>query len=495
MKIFKSIKWRLQIWYGLILVAVLASLGMTAYQLERNQQFDHINAELDHRFSAITAALRQQHPPGHGGPPFDHPPLDRMPDDLPPLENPQPHEFHLPPQAAGLFGTNDVMDSYFIVAAKDGTVLGQTKNLPQKVVFDPRFPAEWRDWQAQNPSPINNPFPHPIYSVNGDDREMFFILPSGEAIVVGCNIAPELHELKMTALKLTGVGVIVLFFGLAGGWWISSRAIRPVENISATAMKIAAGDLSQRINAAETESELGQLTAVLNSTFMRLESAFAQQKQFASDAAHELRTPVSVILTQTQTALNRERQAQEYKQTIEACQRAAQRMRKLISALLELARLDAGQEQMKRLRFDLSKTVADCIELVRPLAEGHGLTIEKELSPTEINGDSERLSMIVTNLLTNAIQYNHDGGEVKITTKQENGMAILIVKNTGQGIAAEDLPRIFERFYQSDKSRTSGNAGLGLAISKAIVAAHGGSIDVTSDESTWTIFIVRLPLN
>ncbi|HEX5398329.1 MAG TPA: histidine kinase dimerization/phospho-acceptor domain-containing protein, partial [Verrucomicrobiae bacterium] len=148
--------------------------------------------------------------------------------------------------------------------------------------------------------------------------------------------------MKMTAWRFAGFGAIILVFGLAGGGWFVSRAMRPIENISSAATKISAGDLSQRINLAETESELGQLAAVLNSTFARLDAAFAQQKQFASDAAHELRTPVSVILTQTQTALTRERAAAEYRETVEACQRAAQRMRKLIRALLELARLDAG---------------------------------------------------------------------------------------------------------------------------------------------------------
>ena len=252
--------------------------------------------------------------------------------------------------------------------------------------------------------------------------------------------------------------------------------------------------MSQRINVAETESELGRLAAVLNSTFARLDAAFEQQKQFASDAAHELRTPVSVILTQTQTALGRERQAAEYRETVEACQRAAQRMRKLIRELLELAQLDAGQERMKRLRFDFAKTIADCIELTQPLAAESGVNLVSELPPLEITGDPERLAQVVTNLLTNAVQYNKPGGEVRVKLKLENGLAVLTVADTGQGIAAKDLPRVFGRFFRADESRTgAGNAGLGLAISKAIIEAHGGTIEVASEKDAGTTFTVRLP--
>jgi two-component system OmpR family sensor kinase len=214
------------------------------------------------------------------------------------------------------------------------------------------------------PSDLTMPLDHIWTRTRGVLREQFDPVPGPRpvyVILVGRSIAPELKELHRAVLKLIAWGGMMLFIGLLTGWFISSRAIQPISEISSTAVKISAGDLSQRINIAETESELGKLAAVLNSTFARLDAAFAQQKQFASDAAHELRTPVSVILTQTQTALNRERDAADYRQTLEACQRAAQRMRKLIGALLELARLDAGQEQIKRLRFDLSKTIADCI--------------------------------------------------------------------------------------------------------------------------------------
>ena len=240
---------------------------------------------------------------------------------------------------------------------------------------------------------------------------------------------------------------------------------------------------------------MGQLAAVLNSTFARLEAAFAQQKQFASDAAHELRTPVTVILTQTQMALARERDAAGYKQTVEACQRAAQRMRKLIESLLELARFDAGQEVLKRLRFDLARTVLDSTELVQTLADERSVKIVSQLAPLETTGDSERLAQVVTNLLTNAIQYNRPDGEVRVELRLENGLAVLKISDTGQGIAPEDLPRVFEWFYRADKSRTgAGNAGLGLSICKAIVEAHGGTIEVASEPNVGTTFTVRLPV-
>ena len=306
---------------------------------------------------------------------------------------------------------------------------------------------------------------------------------------------PELKELRRTALNLTAVGGLILLVGLTGGWWLVSRSLKPIASISNATVKISAGDLSQRIDVAEAESELGQLATVLNSTFARLETAFAQQKQFASDAAHELRTPVTVILTQTQTALNRERDAASYKQAVEACQRAAQRMRKLIESLLALARFDAGQEVLRRTDFDFSETIADCAELVQPLADERAVKISVDIEPVKITGDAERLAQVVTNLLTNAIQYNQPAGEVRVQLASQNGLAVLTVADTGQGIAPADLPLVFGRFYRADQSRTgAGNAGLGLAITKAIIEAHGGTIEVASQENAGTIFTVRLPI-
>jgi len=486
--IFKSIKWRLQLWYGLILVVVLAGFGFTAYQLESGRQMRRIDDELHRRVGVLADALRRPPPrePEGNGQPFDRPPApDQFLDEGPP----PPIEFHLRPEAVGLFGTNDPNNFYFIIEGRNGNELARSDNVPQSEVnFQHRFNA---DNQIRN---LDN-LPVPRASLNFQrNRGIFQRLPSGETIYIGCSVVPELKELHRTALSLLAVGGLILLIGLTGGWWMVSRAIRPIQNISATAVKISAGDLSQRINVAEAESELGQLAGVLNSTFTRLEAAFAQQQQFTADAAHELRTPVAVMLTQTQTALNRERSAPEYRETLEACQRATQRMRRLIETLLELARLDAGQEPMKRLKFDLSQTAWDCVELVRPLAAERGIKIHCDLPAVDGHGDAERLTQVITNLLANAIQYNKPDGEVRISTRLQNATIVLTVNDTGRGIAAVDLSRVFERFYRADQSRSSGQTGLGLAISKAIVEAHGGTIEVSSRPDVGTTFTVRLPV-
>jgi heavy metal sensor kinase len=485
MKIFNSIKWRLQLWYGLILVCVLVGFGFTAYQLERNRLFRRVDDEVHRRVGMLGQAL---HGPPHG-PPQNHVRGDFAPPEFPDEGMPDgdrlPPKFTLPPKVSALFGADVPNQFFFAIRNRDNHEIGRSENAPQNA--DDYFAAA----PASGPENLRK---SPQLLRVGDEVFIAETLPSGEKIIVGASVLPESHELEIAALKLAGFGGIVLLLGLLGGWWFVGRSLRPISAISSTAAKISAGDLSQRINTEETESELGRLAAVLNSTFARLETAFAQQKQFASDAAHELRTPVSVILTQTQSALSRERDSASYKQTVEACQRAAQRMRKLIESLLELARFDAGQEVLKRMEFDFSKIIADSAEMVQTMADEKNVKIISGAEPLRITGDPERLTQVVTNLLTNAIQYNQTGGEVRIELKLENGLAVLKISDTGKGITPEDLPRVFERFYRADKSRTgAGNSGLGLSICKAIVEAHGGTIEAAQGSGSGAVFIVRLP--
>jgi heavy metal sensor kinase len=505
-----SIRWRLQLWLAFLLVCVLSGFGFTIYQLQSIHQMNQLDEELGRRVAALSSARRGGPPPEFGpgrfeerrrGPEFDGGPK-RMPPpgergDLPPHDwpefrprggpremrggpgEPNAREFRLSAEAASLFDERRTNGFYYAVWSRDGSLLKQSTNAPAAVPNPVRIGRDTRTHTRM----------HGMY------REAFHFTEMGDCVLAGRSIATDLAAQDRFAWVLLAAGGAVLAFGLGGGWWLAHRAIRPVEEISAAASRISAGNLSERINVADTDNELGRLASVLNSTFARLEAAFAQQKQFTADASHELRTPLSVIISEAQTTLTRERNAAEYRETVETCLDAAQQMRRLAQSLLELARFDAGQEPLERQRFDLAEQTRAAVELIRPLAKARGVEIHCELNPTETTGDADRLNQVIANLLTNAIHYNKEHGEIRVATRSENGRAVLAVADTGQGIAPEDLPHIFERFYRADKSRAraQGQSGLGLAICKAIVDAHGGSIEVNSRLGEGTTFTARLP--
>lgn len=474
--LFKSLRWRLQVWHGLLLVGVLAGFGVTAYQLQRTERLRHVDQELDERLGALLRQLREGEPAPDPRPaPNGRPPARPGEGGFPP-----PPGFRPPDHGKFLFGSESAGGAYYyIIWNRDGSELSRSTNAPA----DLRLPDTGATGQSK------------VHRQRGVWREALTMTPPGERFLVGRSLATDLAELRAFAGWLFLAGSAVLALGLAGGWWLAGRAIRPIRTIGATAGRIAEGRLTERIDAAAMDDELGGLAAVLNDTFARLDAAFARQRQFTADASHELRTPVSVILTQTQLALGRERPAAEYRDTLDACQRAAQRMRRLIESLLELARLDAGQEPLKREPFRLDAIVNDCLGLLRPLAVERRLTIHLELASVEVKGDAERITQVVTNLLTNAIHYNREGGGVRMAVRLENGSAMLTVSDTGLGITPEHRPHIFDRFNRADQARTTshGRTGLGLAISRAIVEAHGGTIEVTSELGVGSTFTVKLP--
>jgi signal transduction histidine kinase len=300
--------------------------------------------------------------------------------------------------------------------------------------------------------------------------------------------------LRVLAWKLFAAGAALTGLGCAIGWVLAGRSLRPLDRIAATAEGIAAGDYERKIAVEDTESELGRLAVVLNTTFGRMNAARERVSQFTADASHELRTPLAVILSDSQGALRQERTPAEYQAALEAIQRSALRMKAISDALLELAQGDAGRPVAAD-ACDLADLADEAVALLGRLARDHEARLVAQLDGAPVKGDAGRLGRVILNLMVNAILHNPAGVTVTVTTGVRDGQALLTVADDGRGIAAEDLPRIFDRFHRADASRSrhTGGAGLGLAIVKQAVEAHGGTIAVTSELGRGTTFTVALP--
>ncbi|MEY4086658.1 MAG: hypothetical protein RLZZ405_846 [Verrucomicrobiota bacterium] len=301
-------------------------------------------------------------------------------------------------------------------------------------------------------------------------------------------------DLRALAWKLFAAGAALTGLGCAIGWVLAGRSLRPLDRIAATAEGIAAGDYERKIDVEDTESELGRLAVVLNETFGRMNAARERVTRFTADASHELRTPLAVILSDSQGALRQERTPAEYQAALEAIQRSALRMKAISDALLELAQGDAGRPVAAD-ACDLADLADEAVALLGRLARDHEARLVAQLDGAPVKGDAGRLGRVILNLIVNAILHNPAGVTVTVTTGVRAGQAVLTVSDDGRGIAAADLPRIFDRFHRADASRSrhTGGAGLGLAIVKQAVEAHGGTIAVTSEVGRGTIFTAILP--
>jgi heavy metal sensor kinase len=320
--------------------------------------------------------------------------------------------------------------------------------------------------------------------------------PVGERLVLGISQDQLWREFFAYLSKALLVGAAIFLAASATGFWIISRGLRPIAQISETASRIAEGDLSGRIDVRSQRSELGLLARTLNGTFDRLSGALQRQMQFTADASHELRTPIAAIVADCQFSLKKERPPERYRETIEVCHESAQHMRLLIERLSLLARFDAHDSVLQKEVVDL-KEVGECaLAVVGPVAEEKGIRVEIDLESAEVTADRLRLEQVAINLVTNAVRYNKPEGSVLIRSGQSGRKAFIEVQDTGIGIPSEMLSRVFDRFFRVDDSRNSGTGGtgLGLAICKSIVEAHGGTVSVKSQLGEGSTFRIEFPL-
>jgi heavy metal sensor kinase len=291
---------------------------------------------------------------------------------------------------------------------------------------------------------------------------------------------------------------LLLIGAAAGGYWISTRALAPVDQITQTARTISAQNLSSRLVVPNTGDELQRLSETLNGMLGRLDAAFKKITQFTADASHELRTPVAVMRTRAELALRKARSPEEYREVIAEVLAELEKTSALIEQLMFLARADSGAETLHFSPTNVAEVLREACHQGSALAEAKQVGFAEHINGDSVwvQGDASSLRRLFLILIDNAVKYTAPSGRVEVSLNRNNGFAVAEVRDTGIGIAESDLPSVFERFYRADKarSRESGGVGLGLSIGRWITEVHAGTIEVQSAPGRGSVFQVRLPI-
>ncbi len=324
----------------------------------------------------------------------------------------------------------------------------------------------------------------------------FDFLGRKTTVYVAHSLQDSLDLLKrLRHFLIIAAPIIILLIG-AGGYWIVSISLRPLRLFSQKIEKITHRTLEQRIEEPDVK-ELKGLAISFNAMLQRLKVAFDIEKRILSDASHELKTPLSVIMAECDVTLQKKRTAEEYKDSLLTIKDKAEMMKKTLDNILNLARLDSGLLRSGEFReFLLSDCISHAIEMVKAFARQKDIDIIVNVeSESTIRGDSDRLTEAFLNLLDNAIRYNRKGGSVEVSVKTDSGSIEVSIKDTGMGIDKEDAEKIFDRFFRADSVRNTEGTGLGLSIVKEIIRAHGGEIRLESSPGKGSTFILSFPVS
>jgi len=356
----------------------------------------------------------------------------------------------------------------------------------------------WFDSQAGLPESPQVPGLSTLHSTSSDYRSLCVNLddghPQSAQLTLFLDITHHQHFLqRMQQLIWLTVGLSALATALLGAWAARS-GLRPLRQMGEVASQVSARSLTTRLPEGQMPVELAELAQTVNAMLERLDDAFQRLSAFSADIAHELRTPLSNLLTHTQVTLTRPRDLDEYREALHSNLEELQWMAQLVNDMLYLAKADHGLLMPSRQHLVLEDEADALLEYYGPLAEEAGVLLRRE-GQASLDGDRNMLRRALSNLLDNALRFTPAGGEIRVSIERPEGRVRLQVANSGAPIDAALLPKLFDRFYRADPARREGSsehAGLGLAITRSIVQAHGGSITAESSGG-WTRFVIDLP--
>ena len=477
-----SIRFRLTAWYALLLALVLTILGFSVLRLAEDRLRDDVNDRLLKTATDINGGIRE-------------------------LAQDQVQErgwFYFPNAVPDLSSFAARGLHVQIVDAEDA-IMKKSMYAPDAVlVTSPGDAGEEPFFRTKRIGESDYSVVHyPVVAISRTtgDEEIIGAVLVGEPLD---NLYDTLDSLRQVLLAASLGG---LALAVVGGWLLAGRALRPVDRVTAAAAQIAAGDgsaasLQTRLQVPASGDEIARLSCTFNTMLDRIAAAFATQRRFVADASHELRTPLTALRGNVDVLMRQTAKADlgaagdDIAAALDDMRRESARMGRLLDDLLLLARADADTEGRLDTRpVRLDQVAHDAVRTAGALANGQRLEVVAD--PVVVRGDPDRLQQLLLILLENALRHTPPEGRIDVVVQAANGAAPAraIVRDTGEGIAPEHLPHVFDRFYRADGARTraTGGTGLGLAIARTIARAHGGEIAVASVPGHGATFTVTLP--
>jgi two-component system heavy metal sensor histidine kinase CusS len=335
----------------------------------------------------------------------------------------------------------------------------------------------------------------PVPSPSVVQEDDFVLYGKTLHVRAAASLAPMEASLRELRWLLMAMAPVLLLFTGAVGYWISSRALAPVDVMTRAARSIGLADLSKRLAVPSSRDELSRLAGAWNEMLARLENSVARIQRFTSDAAHELRTPLTALRTTAELAVSRERRSSEYREALEQVVTVSERMSGLLDELLTLARGDTADALKSFRSVDLSDLAREACQEMQPLFTSKDVLLRVDVTEESswVCGNATDLRRLLTTLLENALKYTPPKGHVSVTVQREGSEQLLQVADNGCGIPGESIGHIFDRFYRVDSSRDrrSGGNGLGLAIAQQIAQLHNTQVEVRTTVGQGSCFSVR----
>ncbi len=491
MLLFHSIRTKLTLWYALVLVISLLGYGSAAYYVTREALLDNLDYSLRNEVRWVNefiepkakkvrlkrVALQELEQLRRSQQKDSLARTDTLDQDRAMMDEMWNQIYHhtlLSPRR-----------HYIQILDRNNDILFRSQSLRGHTLRYPELPYNW----------IN------IVTTEGFDGEqlrMALMQTDYVKIFVAYPLEPVYEVLDNFFYNALFIAPFALLISILGGWFLATRSLKPVDTLTKAAREITAQNLSRRLPMSNVDDEIGRLTAQFNDMIERLEKSFAQIQQFSADASHELKTPLTIMRGEIEIALRKKRLSKDTRELLMSIYDELLRLSTIVESLMTLIKSDSGRLVIAQEQVSIYELIKELIDEFNTLLETKHIRLK--LHPNaypNITGDRAKLKQLFLNLLDNAIKYTLSRGSINITIDIKDSHALIVFQDTGVGIPAEDLGKIFERFYRS-KNHLQGikpeGSGLGLAIAKWIAEAHRGTIEVRSIEGKGSTFSVRLPL-